>query len=239
LIAVPKVQRRTTTGGESFLHARRWPVPDTSSRLVAQKLLGQVAKGIGVLQPHVPASISVAIACADGATLDVLSRIVSDDADLFAGGIASDTTSARSLLRDRGLNVLVICLSSFHRKRPSFGIDFVEAAIHQRPDIGILVLAHETDKFVMREALEIGATACSLLNSPAKRLIGAIKAVSLGVTWLDREIAETLLRAGKTRQEPGTPLTRREHSVLHLIAEGYSEKWLPRCGAPPERSIPT
>jgi two-component system, NarL family, response regulator LiaR len=177
-----------------------------------------------VLQPHDTRSIPVAIAASDDSILATLSRTIDIGSDLFASGAAADQFAAKVLLRDRSLRVLVVCLSSRADTPPQFDVTFVADAKRARPDIGILVVAHECDKHAMRAALDVGATACALIGASREHMLGAIRAVSLGVTWLDREIAEVVFRT-KTTHSPvpvSRSLTQREQTVLHLIAEGYS-----------------
>jgi DNA-binding NarL/FixJ family response regulator len=74
----------------------------------------------------------------------------------------------------------------------------------------------------VRAALEAGATACCLAAAPRGQLVRAIKATSLGATWLDREISEALFRDARPRSSEVFRLTAKERAVLQLITEGYS-----------------
>jgi two-component system, NarL family, response regulator LiaR len=172
--------------------------------------------------PRAPVSIAVGIVADNGLLCDALSEVIGDDPELHVIGIAIDEKSAKPLLDDVALRVLVVSLALAPDGGRESGLGFIERARRDRRDIGILSLKRGQEESLLRAAIEAGANACCLVGAPQVRLVRAIKAVSLGATWLDPEIAEVIFRARKPGISPIPRLTARERTVLQLITEGYS-----------------
>lgn len=109
------------------------------------------------------------------------------------------------------------------------GVQATELLRRDCPCIKILVLTAYKDKGYLDRLLKVGASGFILKLSAAEELIGAIRLVAEGKTYLDPQmvdrIAEGYLRSktlkGEVRQRE---LTAREEEVLRLIARGNSNK---------------
>ena len=109
------------------------------------------------------------------------------------------------------------------------GVQATELLRRDCPRIKILVLTAYKDKGYLDRLLKVGASGFILKLSAAEELIGAIRLVAEGRTYLDPQmvdrIAEGYVRSktlkGEVRQRE---LTSREEEVLRLIARGYSNK---------------
>jgi DNA-binding NarL/FixJ family response regulator len=109
------------------------------------------------------------------------------------------------------------------------GVQATELLRRDCPRIKILVLTAYKDKGYLDRLLKVGASGFILKLSAAEELIGAIRLVAEGKTYLDPQmvdrIAEGYVRSkilkGEVRQRE---LTGREEEVLRLIARGYSNK---------------
>ena len=101
-----------------------------------------------------------------------------------------------------------------------------EAAVARlRPDRRVVVLTECEDAACLRRVLAAGAAGYVLKRSPAGRVVQAIRAAAEGGTYLDPEIAGSVLSDFLgTAQEPSTELSTRETQVLRMIAQGYSNK---------------
>lgn len=102
--------------------------------------------------------------------------------------------------------------------------------IHRlRPNIKILILSmHENEEYI-RQVLAYGAMGYILKDAAASDLLGAIRSVQRGEAVLSpaitRLVIEDYLRWGDLNVEAITNgLSPREHEVLQLIAEGYTNK---------------
>lgn len=169
-----------------------------------------------------PQRISVGIVADNDIVRETLHALVEDDSELRVAGVASDATAGRMLLRKSGLQVLVVSLSIASDERRAPGLSFIKSARRYREDIGILSLKRGIEEPAVRAAIDAGADACCLAGAPQGRLLRAIKAVSVGATWLDPEISQIVFRSRNPRSSPTPHLTQREHRVLQLITEGHT-----------------
>jgi two-component system, NarL family, response regulator NreC len=113
------------------------------------------------------------------------------------------------------------------------GLSGIEAA-HQvstmLPDTAIVILSMHSDEGYVLGALQAGAKGYLLKDSAEDDLIEAIKVVSEGKAFFSPEISKMLVedyvreikaRGSRDRYEL---LTAREREILHLLAEGKSNK---------------
>jgi DNA-binding NarL/FixJ family response regulator len=127
-------------------------------------------------------------------------------------------------LREEELDVAVVDV----RMPPTFTDEGLRVAIEARryrPALPILVLSQYVEQLYARELLESGEGAVGYLLkdrvADVTAFVDAVRRVAAGGTVLDPEVVSTLL----TRRGRDTPLgrlTRREHEVLGLMAEGRS-----------------
>ncbi len=96
------------------------------------------------------------------------------------------------------------------------------------PQINILALTmHRTDEYFF-EMLKAGASGYVLKGADTSDLINAVRIVSRGEIFLYPTMAQRLvqdyLRRVKDEADPRPGLSPREKEILHLLAEGYSNK---------------
>jgi DNA-binding NarL/FixJ family response regulator len=167
----------------------------------------------------------------------MLHILIADDHGIVRSGL-------RMLLdRQDGMNVVA---------EADDGVDAVEKAIASKPDIAVLdvsmprmtglqaareIRAHAPDTRVVMlsmhdderyflEGLEAGAAGYVLKRAADTDLIGALRTVAAGRTFLAGETQRTLLDQwlASGRAEPNDPLTPRELEVVKLIAEAYTNR---------------
>ena len=98
------------------------------------------------------------------------------------------------------------------------GIDACAQIIKKYPEIKILMLTSYSELNVITQSLESGAMGYALKNSTVEEIIEGICTVALGERFLCEEV-DLLLR---TKKEETISLSRREHELLKLIAEGHT-----------------
>lgn len=109
------------------------------------------------------------------------------------------------------------------------GLEVTRRVRVECPDTQILVLTmHRSDEYFF-ELLKAGASGYVLKSAEASDLIGALRAVAAGEVFLHPAMATRLLKDYLHRvHEPvegGPPaLSPREKEILHLLAEGHSNK---------------
>ena len=110
------------------------------------------------------------------------------------------------------------------------GIDAVREIIARKPHIGIVILSMHSDESYVLRALKAGARGYLLKDSPESDLISAIRAVHDGKAFfspaVSKMLAQDYLRNLSQRggEDSYELLTSREREVLHLLAEGRTNK---------------
>jgi DNA-binding NarL/FixJ family response regulator len=98
------------------------------------------------------------------------------------------------------------------------GIDLCKMILEKHPDQKILALTTFTERVFIQQMLDNGALGYVLKNSTPEEIMEGINEVNAGNKYLCAE-AENLL---KKSQENELMITRRESSVLKLLAEGFT-----------------
>jgi DNA-binding NarL/FixJ family response regulator len=110
------------------------------------------------------------------------------------------------------------------------GLDAARQIARDNPRIGIIVLSMYMDESYILRALDAGARGYLIKDNADDELENAIRSVAAGRPFFSQAIADTLLedhvhvmrKQGVT--ESYDLLTEREREVLHLLAEGKSNK---------------
>ena len=144
-----------------------------------------------------------------------LHAVVSDQPDMIVVGQAATGSEAVDLALSLRPDVVLLDL----RMPELSGVDAIAALRAGWPDARVLVLTtYDGDEDIYR-ALQAGAQAYLLKDTPRAELLEAIRAVARGQKRIPPEVAARLVqRIG------GPTLTEREVDVLRLMAKGRSNK---------------
>ncbi len=110
------------------------------------------------------------------------------------------------------------------------GIDASAQIIHRNPRVGIIILSMHSDEGYIVRALSAGAKGYLLKESLEEDIVQAVRIVAQGRPFFSPRITQTLLDdyvrqlRQKGLQDSYELLTDREKEVLHLVAEGKSNK---------------
>src|ERR1039457_7539157 len=109
------------------------------------------------------------------------------------------------------------------------GIDATREITKKHPDIRVLALSMESDRFFVVEVLKAGATGYLLKDTAFAELLDAINTVARGETYLPRKIATLLVKEflqciPEDMSLVYQNLTPREREILQLVADGKSIK---------------
>jgi DNA-binding NarL/FixJ family response regulator len=156
-----------------------------------------------------------------------LAALIEAEPDMHVIAEAADGREAIAMARLHLPNVAVIDVSM-----P--GVDGIEATTQIRrqcPMVGVLALTRHADPIYMRRLLRAGASGYVLKRSGADVLIGAVRAIAAGGTYVEPALADGIVApgfapaAGTHRPAPRRhELTEREEQVLRHIAWGRSNK---------------
>lgn len=111
------------------------------------------------------------------------------------------------------------------------GMSAFEAArmiVRECPRTRVVFLTMHEDEEYLLKCLEVGASGYILKDSPASRVIGALREVHAGGKYLSPRVMRRLVANFRSPTDVmrarGPILTPREHEVVKLLAEGNSVK---------------
>ena len=105
------------------------------------------------------------------------------------------------------------------------GIEAVERLAQDHPDVRVLILSmHNNPEYILR-LMRTGACGYVLKDAPSKELVSAIRTVNSGSTFISSGASEQLFRNSQVAAVKNKSiLTKREITVLTMIAEGLANK---------------
>ena len=146
--------------------------------------------------------------------------------DIDIVGEASDGREAIEKTNELDPDVIVMDLSM-----PSMGgIEATRQILRQKPAARIVVLSRHEDVSYARSLLEAGASGYVSKKAVSDELALAIRTVYAGEVYLHPSVTKTVtddyvqLLRFQQNEDPYESLTEREKEVLHLVAEGYSNR---------------
>lgn len=168
--------------------------------------------------------IKVLIADDDAIVREGLKMIISSQEDMEIVGEASEGGGAVRLCRELRPDVALLDI----RMPDADGITAAETMLAEKLCAPLLLTTFDEEDFVLR-ALKSGINGYILKNSPAERILNAVRTVSTGGTVFQEDILfyirEKITSDGKNNgREIFTILSPRETDIARLIAEGLSNR---------------
>jgi two-component system, NarL family, response regulator NreC len=155
-----------------------------------------------------------------------LRRVLVAEPDFQVVGEARDASHGHQLVRDLKPDVVLMDIDI----AGTSGLEAARLMARDAPDTGLILLTAQEDEEYLLRSMEVGAAGYILKDSPAPKLLGAIRDVHRGRKYVSPQILGKLVddfRArgqGRRRRNPGATLTPREREVVKMIAEGKSVK---------------
>ena len=164
--------------------------------------------------------ISVLIADDHGIVRSGLSMLIDRQDDMEVCSEAEDGIEAveHSLAQKPDVAVLDVSMPRLT------GLHAARQIRAQSPDVHVLMLSMHDDDAYFFEALEAGAAGYVSKRGADTDLIGAIRTVAEGRTFLNSRTQQTLMRQWLDEGAPDELLTPREREVVKLIAEAHTNK---------------
>ncbi len=151
--------------------------------------------------------------------------MVESQSDMCVVGEAEDADGAVALSRLERPDVVLLDISM----KGDNGIQAIGRIHEVCPDARVIVLTMHDDRAYLRSALASGAAGYMVKTGADVELVGAIRAVCRGQTYIDASVAEGTdvdALARKTRRATSVLdlLSARERQVLELVAYGHTHK---------------
>lgn len=154
-----------------------------------------------------------------------LKALINGQSDMVVVGEAADGEGAWRTALQLVPDVLIVDLSM-----P--GIGGAEATMRVRrdcPSVRVLALTLHEERLYLTQFLRAGATGYVLKRAAASDLVHAVRVVAAGGTYIDPNVAGTLVEGyldggSATLDASNNLLSDREREVLICIAQGYSNK---------------
>ena len=158
--------------------------------------------------------VRVVIADDHPAIIDAVARYVADEQDVDLVGQASDGEQALQQIEQLRPDVAILDI-----RMPKLGGIEIVRRLHGTVEAPALILfTGYPERSLLLEALDAGASAFLLKESPLPDLVRAIRIVVAGGTYVDPVLAGFL--AGPTATEKLPSLTKREREVMRMLADG-------------------
>ena len=156
-----------------------------------------------------------------------VAMLVGAEQDMAIVGQAGDGRQALDMARVLQPDVVVLDVSMPDMRGPA-----IAQELHRLcPRARILALTRHADQSHLRRMLQAGANGYLVKRAASDELIGAIRAVARGDTFVDPNLANAFIARSVGRPEASAPgqrgaphLSEREEQVLRLIAWGKSNK---------------
>ena len=155
-----------------------------------------------------------------------IERALEDEPDIEIVAVCGDLDSLRAAVLESAPDVVLTDI----RMPPTNtdeGVRFAADLRSTDPNLGVVILSHYDEPLYAMKLLEDGADRRAYLlkervRDPAE-LSRAIRDVAQGGSIIDSRIVERLLVAQRHREDARLDsLTPREHEILALVAEGWS-----------------
>lgn len=106
------------------------------------------------------------------------------------------------------------------------GIEGMPALLQALPEVKVLVLSMQDDPHYVREAFDAGASGYVLKEAVDTEVVGAIRAVAAGESYVHPSLGAKLFAADaeERRRAEQDPLSDREREVLRLLALGHTNQ---------------
>jgi DNA-binding NarL/FixJ family response regulator len=104
------------------------------------------------------------------------------------------------------------------------GMDLCQIIKKQSISINILILSNHTERSIIMQTIQNGASGYLLKNSSLDELRNCISEAIKGNICYSKEVSEIISRPSKNQLQGRPQLTKREKEILALIAEGKTSQ---------------
>ena len=147
---------------------------------------------------------------------DGLKSRMATEPDIVIVGEAGDATEAMAALATCAPTLVLMDIGM----KDVSGIELTAMVLQRAPQLAVLILSMYDSVEYAQRALQAGARGYVLKDAPSTEIVGALRTVAAGGTYLSALIAQRMFRAPATRNL----LSMREQDILACLARGQSSK---------------
>ena len=151
---------------------------------------------------------------------DGLKSRMATEPDIVVVGEAGDATEALAALATCAPTLVLMDIGM----KDVSGIELTAMVLQRAPQLAVLILSMYDSVEYAQRALQAGARGYVLKDAPSTEIVGALRTVAAGGTYLSALIAQRMFRAPATRNL----LSMREQDILACLARGQSSKQIAR-----------
>ena len=151
---------------------------------------------------------------------DGLKSRMATEPDIVVVGEAGDATEALAALATCAPTLVLMDIGM----KDVSGIDLTAMVLQRAPQLAVLMLSMYDSVEYAQRALQAGARGYVLKDAPSTEIVGALRTVAAGGTYLSALITQRMFRAPATRNL----LSMREQDILACLARGQSSKQIAR-----------
>lgn len=149
-----------------------------------------------------------------------LSLLLSQEDDFEVIGNAENGMDLENILADNTPDVLLMDVSMPKRD----GIDTAQAVKKVFPEIKIILLTMHKNEEILSKAFQVGCSGYVLKENAFEELSSAVRKVVDGELFISHELTPMMLKRFLAGEPQDSGLSGREHEIIKLLAEGYSNK---------------
>lgn len=149
-----------------------------------------------------------------------LHLLLSQEEDFDVVGEAENGLNIENLLSEEDVDVILMDISMPKRD----GFDTAKEITKIFPDVKIIFLTMHKSEEVLANAFHSGCKGYVLKENAFEELATAIRTVMKGEVYVSNELMPMMLSGFLSSEKENLELSGREHEILKLLAEGYSNK---------------
>jgi two-component system response regulator NreC len=154
-----------------------------------------------------------------------LRSVLQSETDIEVVGEARDGSESVAKVRELNPDVVLMAIAT---PGPSSSFEAARTMQQLYPASRLIFLSTHEDEQYLLQCMEVGAAGYLLKDSPAPKLVSAVREVSQGRKYLSPQVLGKLVDDFRSRSIQGLPrgskLTPREREVIKMLAEGNSVK---------------
>jgi DNA-binding NarL/FixJ family response regulator len=164
-----------------------------------------------------------------GIVREGLKSLLQNQSDMEVVGEGADGQIAVELVEQLSPDIVIMDMSMPNLN----GIEATHLILQHNPNIRVIILSMHSDRHIVKETLEAGASAYVLKSNLFDEMLRALEIVAEGGRYLSPRITDVVIDdyVGKSIEDESTgtlKLTSRERHIVQLVAEGKTTKEIAR-----------